>query len=65
LGRHRRTGIVIIAALLLLALSGYGLYYLVPDAWRDGVGLVHAAIGVLCGVLLLWHRRASWHRPAA
>jgi hypothetical protein len=63
-GPHRRLagGVALLVAMGLLALSGYGLYYLVPDDWRDGLGWVHAGIGGLWVLTLLVHRRLA---PAA
>ncbi len=52
-----RDGIGLLVGAGLLALSGYSLYYLIPDDWRDANGWVHAAIGILWTVTLLWHRR--------
>jgi len=50
-------GISLLVQLAFLALTGYGLYYLVPDDWRDATGWVHAAIGVAWVLTLLVHRR--------
>ena len=61
LKRHRITGVMMLSTLALLALSGYALFYLVSDEWRDGLGLMHAAIGLLCASVLLWHRRFPRH----
>lgn len=52
-----RDGIGLLVGAGLLALTGYSLYYLIPDDWRDANGWVHAAIGILWTVTLLWHRR--------
>lgn len=61
LERHRITGVTLVSALALLAMSGYALFYLVSDDWRDKLGLVHAAIGLLCVSVLRWHRRYPRH----
>ena len=57
LERHRITGVTLVTALALLALSGYALFYLVSDDWRDAFGLAHAAIGLLCVGVMLFHKR--------
>lgn len=55
---HRRTsGSWVLAALATLALSGYALYYFLPDLWRDAVGLAHAGTGLTCAALLAAHQR--------
>ncbi|HEX5354703.1 MAG TPA: hypothetical protein VFW93_00700 [Aquabacterium sp.] len=50
-------GVGLLVGLAALTLTGYSLYYLVPDDWRDANGWLHAAIGVLWVVTLLVHRR--------
>ncbi|MGC4062453.1 MAG: hypothetical protein QM749_17050 [Aquabacterium sp.] len=59
LRRHRFSGVVMVSALALLALSGYALFYLVPDDWRDPFGLVHTVVGFVCVAALCWHRRRA------
>lgn len=54
-----RDGVALLAGLALLALSGYSLYYLIPDIWRDANGWVHAGIGTAWVALLLFHRRKA------
>lgn len=61
LQRQRFTGGVMVSSLAVLALSGYALFYLVPDDWRDQLGLVHAVVGFVCTAMLLWHRRHARH----
>jgi len=61
LERHRITGVMLVAALALLALSGYALFYLVSDDGRDALGLAHATIGLLCAGVLIGHRRFPRH----
>lgn len=50
-------GVALLVGLALLTLTGYSLYYLVPEAWRDADGLLHAAIGTLWTAVLVFHRR--------
>lgn len=57
LQRRRPSGIAVLSLVGVLVLSAYGLYYLVPDDWRDGWGLLHAALGLSAGLAVLWHRR--------
>ena len=58
--RNRKTGLLMIAAALFLALSGYALYYWVGEASRNWVGIAHAAVGTLMALLLAVH--ALWRR---
>jgi hypothetical protein len=52
-------GLGLLVGAALLALSGYSLYYLIPDDWRDANGWLHAAVGVTWCVTLLVHRRRA------
>ncbi len=61
---RRGEGLALFALLGGLALSGYALLYLVPETWRDGLGLGHAAVGAAMAVLLWWHRRLAVPHPA-
>ena len=61
-GRHRwagqrGTGVMLCALAALLALSGYLLYYFVPETLRPAFGWMHAAIGVAMAGVVLRHRR--------
>jgi heme A synthase len=60
---RRKSGIVIIAIFLVLAASGYLLYYASDDAVRDIVRFVHWTIGIALIVPILLHsmrrRRAN------
>jgi hypothetical protein len=57
LHRGRRSGLVMLLGLALLTLTGYALYYLVPEDWRDPTGWVHTGVGAAWALGLLWHRR--------
>jgi hypothetical protein len=59
LAKRRATGATMLSLVGLLAMGGYGLYYFVPDEWRDGWGLMHAALGLLCAAMIWWHRRPN------
>lgn len=61
-GRHRwaqqrGTGTALIAAGVLLAITGYLLYYFAPETVRPALGWVHAAVGLVMAVVLPVHRR--------
>lgn len=59
LGRHRRSGAVLLGAWALLAATGWALSYLASEEWRAGLGLAHAAIGIAAftvGVVHAWRR---------
>lgn len=55
---RKRGGLGLLIGMALLTLTGYSLYYLVPDDWRDVVGWVHASIGLIWTLVLVVHRRA-------
>jgi hypothetical protein len=57
--RQRRTGLALWVFVGLLVGSGYAMYYLVSEALRPGIGLVHAAVGTVLMAGLLWHRQGS------
>lgn len=52
---RRKSGIAIVAIFLVLAASGYLLYYASDDALRDIVRLVHWIIGIALIVPVLLH----------
>lgn len=51
-------GLGMLMLVALLTLSGYTLYYWVPEGWRDALGLAHGFVGLLAACLLFIHRRA-------
>jgi hypothetical protein len=57
--RQRRVGIALWSLLGLLVVSGYALYYFVPEEARPATGIVHSGLGALAVLLLVWHRRGS------
>ena len=60
LGRRRTTGLSLCALGALLVLSGYALWYLVPEEWHAAAGWAHSAAGVLaCGLGVLHARRRA------
>mgnify|MGYP002139435774 CR=1 FL=1 len=54
-GERRATGLPLLAAWLLLALSGYGLYYLADEAWRDAADALHVGAGLALPLTLAGH----------
>lgn len=54
-GLNRGTGLAMIILAAVLTLSGYGLYYLVGDAWRAWTSVMHWTIGLLSGSVLTLH----------
>lgn len=54
---RKRGGVGLLLGMGLLVLTGYSLYYLVPDDWRDADGWLHAGIGAAWVATLLVHRR--------
>ena len=54
-GLNRSSGLAMIIVVAALTLSGYGLYYLVSDAWRSWTSVSHWTIGLAGGALLAVH----------
>lgn len=55
LGRNRGSGSVVIATCAVLVSTGYALYYLVTEATREPVSLLHWALGLALVPLLIVH----------
>ena len=53
--QNRLPGSLITAAYLLLALSGYGLYYFGGETLRSLTVWAHCIIGICFPALLAWH----------
>ncbi len=64
---NRGTGITVLVVASLLALSGYGLYYLVDDQWRTWTSLLHWIVGLAAIAVLGLHvflgKRTARLRP--
>lgn len=58
-GRHRRSGLSLLGLWLLLALSGYGLYYLADETQRSYTSGLHIALGIALPLGLLVHQRTA------
>lgn len=64
--RQRRnwiSGLFQVGFALALLLSGYALSYFTDDSNRSVVGLLHAAIGVLMALVLIFHVRKAPQKP--
>lgn len=58
--RNLKSGVALIASCLLLAASGYVLYYWVDELARDWLGWLHAGIGTLLAVVFAAHWRGRY-----
>lgn len=59
MARNRLSGSVVVASITTLIVTAYALYYLVDDATRPPVSLVHWSIGLILVPLLLIHIAAG------
>jgi hypothetical protein len=57
--RHRWSGSILFAALLILIVSGYLLYYVADDSTRNAVSWSHWVIGIMLPLAYLAHRTAE------
>ena len=62
LAARRASGLALLLLAAALVLSGWALWYLLPEPWHAPAGWVHAAAGVAACALGLGHARG---RPAA
>lgn len=53
--KNRQNGVFFLTAISLLTLSGYALYYLGDEGWRNAVSDVHLWLGVVAPALLVLH----------
>lgn len=61
--RQRLSGILLIASCSLLALTGWGLYYLGSLSVRHWTSLIHSAFGLLLPMAIALHVLLSRKRP--
>lgn len=54
-GRNRGSGTMMGLIIVMLVLSGWGLYYLSDEQWRNVISLLHWVIGVASGLWLPFH----------
>lgn len=52
---NRTSGLLTVAAVAVVAASGWGLYYLGDEAWREAARLVHDSLGFVLPLGLLLH----------
>ena len=57
--KNRANGACFLTALSLLTLSGYALYYLGDETWRQAASRFHLWLGLAAPALLCWHIRAG------
>ena len=61
--KNRGNGAFFLTTISVLIVTGYALYYLGNEAWREGFGNAHLWLGVAAPALLVWHvlsgRRAT------
>ena len=62
-GERRASGGVMVAAAIVLIVTGYLLYYLGDENLRAASSILHWAIGVSALIIFLCHRR--WRRKSA
>ena len=62
---HRPSGLFLVLCVGLLALSGYGLYYLVSDSGRAWISILHWAVGLLAAAGLGVHIALAKRREKA
>jgi len=58
--RGRATGGTVAAIFVVLATTGYGLYYVGDDAWREWISIAHWAVGLVLPISVAVH--VSRHR---
>ena len=57
--KNRANGAFFLTAVGLLTLSGYALYYLGDETWRNATSQFHLWLGFAAPVLLVWHIRSG------
>jgi hypothetical protein len=57
--KNRGNGAFFLSVTSLLTLSGYALYYLGDERWRDATSQLHLWLGVAAPILLFWHIRSG------
>jgi hypothetical protein len=63
--KNRSHGAFFLGAVSLLSLSGYALYYLGDETWRDAASQFHLWLGLSSPILLVWHIRSGRRATAA
>jgi hypothetical protein len=57
--RNRANGVFFLTAMAFLTLSGYLLYYLGDESWRQAASRFHLWLGLAAPFLLFWHIRSG------
>ena len=57
--KNRKNGVFFLTAISLLTLSGYALYYLGDESWRNATSQFHLWLGLAAPVLLFFHIRTG------
>jgi len=57
--KNRLNGAFFLSAVGLLTLSGYALYYLGDESWRNGASQFHIWLGLAAPILLFFHIRTG------
>jgi hypothetical protein len=57
--KNRGNGVIFLTSVSMLTLSGYALYYLGGEEWRNAVSKLHLWLGVAAPVFLVWHIRSG------
>jgi hypothetical protein len=63
--RQRPSGLSLITASAILALSGWGLYYVGQETLRNATSILHSVIGVVAPLLIEVHVRADRRKRGA
>ena len=61
LRRNYRSGVLMLSLMLLLVLTGYGLYYFGDEESRPWISMVHWLAGIVAGASLVLHVRLGKH----
>lgn len=62
--KNRTNGAFFLGAMSLLTLSGYVLYYLGDETWRNAASQFHLWLGLSSPLLLFWHIRSGGRATA-
>ena len=60
--RNFKSGVTMASIMLILIISGWGLYYLSDEQWRSNTALIHWGLGLFIGLWLpihIWRGRRS------
>lgn len=63
--KNRANGAFFLGAVSVLTISGYALYYLGDETWRNATSQFHLWLGLSSPILLYWHIRSGRRATAA